>query len=175
MKGADLAFEIESRSVEETQRIGKQLAAMLEPRDIVLLVGELGAGKTTLVKAIVESLGGVHVTSPTFTLCHRYATIPPIAHVDCYRIEAGDDLADLALDEVIDEGHVALVEWGDRFTGRLGDGVLWCALFWDGTEPAAADVRCITFEARGASWSSRMRSLQARVSQALAGATIEQH
>jgi tRNA threonylcarbamoyl adenosine modification protein YjeE len=172
VNGTELMFEVESRSVDETQRIGSEIAATLEPGDVVLLVGELGAGKTSLVKAIVESLGGSHVTSPTFTLCHRYATSPPLAHVDCYRIDEGDDLADLALDEVIDEGSVALVEWGDRFTGRLGDDVLWCTLSQGSTDPA--DTRRITFEARGASWSRRLPALHARVAQQLADVPTEQ-
>lgn len=162
------SFEVESCSVEDTERVGAAIAALLVPGDVVLLIGELGAGKTTLTKAIVEALGASGVTSPTFTLCHRYDTSPPIAHVDCYRIDDGDALEDLALDELLDDGCAAIVEWGERLGAHFRNDVLECRLsqeFADG-----AEQRHVAFRAAGASWSRRLMALHEGVTKALAAA-----
>lgn len=163
-----VTFEVDSRSVDETRCIGAALAPLLTPGDVVLLVGELGAGKTTLTKAIVEALGATGVTSPTFTLCHRYDTSPPVAHVDCYRIDDDDDLADLALEELLDDGYVAIVEWGERLGARFGNDALECSLSQGGDDEV--DQRHVTFLTTGASWSIRAESLHERVTKALARA-----
>jgi tRNA threonylcarbamoyladenosine biosynthesis protein TsaE len=168
MTGPPVTLEVDARSVEETKRIGAALAPLLAPGDVVLLVGELGAGKTTLTKAIVEALGATGVTSPTFTLCHRYDTAPPVAHVDCYRIVDGDNLADLALDEVLDDGYVAIVEWGERLGARFGNEALECTLSYGVDDQVG--LRRVKFLARGTSWSTRVDSLIERVTKALAGA-----
>ena len=140
---------------------------LLVPGDVVLLVGELGAGKTTLTKAIVEALGASGVTSPTFTLCHRYDCDPPVAHVDCYRIDDEDDLADLALNEMLDDGCVVIVEWGERLRARLGQDALECSL----TQEADDDIdqRQVTFRCEDANWLSRFDTLNDRVERAVSG------
>jgi tRNA threonylcarbamoyladenosine biosynthesis protein TsaE len=160
-------FTVTTRTVGETKRVGAAVASMLVPGDIILLVGELGAGKTTLTKAIVEALGASGVTSPTFTLCHRYESAPPVAHVDCYRIDEGDDLADLALEEMLDDGCVVIVEWGERLRARFGQDALECTL----TQEAGAetDQRQITFCSEDASWLSRFDALNEGVEQAVSG------
>ena len=100
---------------EDTRQLGRRIAACLRPGDVVLLDGELGAGKTTLVQGLAEALGAPgQATSPTFALCHRYATSPPLAHVDCWRMERPSELDDLALDELLEDGYVLVAEWGDR-------------------------------------------------------------
>ena len=104
-----------------TLALGVAIAAEIEPGDVVILTGGLGAGKTTVVKGLVGALdGAIEVTSPTFALCHRYDCDPPVAHVDCWRIERAGELADLALDELLDDGWVAIIEWGERFDDVLG-------------------------------------------------------
>lgn len=105
-------------SEEETIALGEELARALPPRAVVLLIGELGAGKTTLAKGIVSGLGAARpedVSSPTFTLIHEYGTRPKVYHVDLYRIEHRRELAGLGLDELLERDAVILVEWGERF------------------------------------------------------------
>ena len=103
-----------TRSAAETEALGEELAANLAPGDLLLLAGELGAGKTTFVRGLARGLGiGAGVQSPTFQLVRVYAGRIQLAHVDLYRLEAGANLADLGLDDLLDQGVVA-VEWGDR-------------------------------------------------------------
>ena len=105
-------------SEEETIALGERLAHTL-PRDAtVLLIGNLGAGKTTLTKGIVKGLGAAQpeeVSSPTFTLIHEYGSPPVVYHVDLYRLESARDAATLGLDELFDSPAMVLIEWGERF------------------------------------------------------------
>ena len=103
-----------SASPEETEAAGEELAATLAVGDLLLLAGELGAGKTTFVRGLARGLGVKSgVQSPTFQLVRVYPGRIQLAHVDLYRLESGSELADLGLDELLEEGVVA-VEWGDR-------------------------------------------------------------
>lgn len=107
-----------SRSEEETIALGEELARGLARGAVVLLIGQLGAGKTTLAKGIVKGLGAAQpeeVTSPSFTLIHEYGKRPKVYHVDLYRLEEPRELASLGLEELLDEEAVVLVEWGERF------------------------------------------------------------
>jgi len=100
-----------SRSPEETRRLGKELGKTLRAGDVVLLEGELGAGKTTFVKGIADACGvTVEVRSPTFALMHRYRGTPDVIHVDLYREKSAASLDDLALDEAGDPA-IVVVEW----------------------------------------------------------------
>ncbi len=113
--------EFISRSAEETIQKGRELAAQLQPPVVVLLSGELGTGKTTLTKGIVSGLGaGIEeeVTSPTFTLVHVFHNHCKVYHVDLYRVEDFHDLETLALEDVLAESAVVVVEWSERFTLR---------------------------------------------------------
>lgn len=107
-------------SEEETIALGERLAQRLPRRGVVLLIGELGAGKTTLAKGIVHGLGAAdpeEVSSPTFTLVHEYGDAPKVYHVDLYRISRATELESLGLDELLDREALVLVEWGERFPG----------------------------------------------------------
>lgn len=103
----------------ETQRAGEDLGRLLLPGDIILLTGKLGAGKTTFTKGVARTLGvKERVTSPTFTMvrehqCHNAQGIQTLHHGDMYRIESAGEVADLALAELVEEGGVAIVEWGE--------------------------------------------------------------
>ena len=100
-----------SRSPEETRRLGRELGATLRAGDVVLLEGDLGAGKTTFVKGIADACGvTVEVRSPTFALMHRYRGRPDVVHVDLYRERSATALDDLALDEA-GEAAIIVVEW----------------------------------------------------------------
>jgi tRNA threonylcarbamoyladenosine biosynthesis protein TsaE len=111
--------EFITRSPEETIALGSTLAAMLAPPKLVVLRGDLGAGKTTLVKGIAEAFQAASeedVTSPTFTLIHEYRG-PEVFlyHIDLYRVDTPRQLETLGLDDLIAENSVLLIEWGEKF------------------------------------------------------------
>jgi len=111
-----------TNSEEETIALGEQLAAELSPPCLVLLIGNLGAGKTTIAKGIVKGLGAAQpedVSSPTFTLIHEYS--PTVYHIDLYRLEHSRELATLGLDELLERKAVILMEWGERFPEILAN------------------------------------------------------
>ena len=104
-------------SDEETVALGRELALGLPACAVVLLIGNLGAGKTTLAKGIVEGLGAAapeEVSSPTFTLIHEYGG-GRVLHVDLYRIDDARELRTLGLPDLLEREAVMLVEWGERF------------------------------------------------------------
>ena len=111
-----------TQSEEETIALGEKLAAELPPKIVVLLIGNLGAGKTTLAKGIVKGLGAAQpdeVSSPTFTLIHEYS--PSVYHIDLYRLDRAAQVATLGLDEIFDRTAVVLIEWGERFPQLMPD------------------------------------------------------
>jgi len=102
---------------EATIALGERLAGELPRRGVALLIGNLGAGKTTLAKGIVKGLGAADpddVTSPTFTLIHEYGG-GRVYHVDLYRLDEPRQVASLGLDELFDRDALVLIEWGERF------------------------------------------------------------
>jgi tRNA threonylcarbamoyladenosine biosynthesis protein TsaE len=108
-----------THSADETTKLGRQIAAELKPGSIVLLRGDLGAGKTTLVKGIAEGFQAARaddVTSPTFTLIHEYRG-PQVMlyHIDLYRIDTQRELDTLALDDLMTAQSILLIEWGEKF------------------------------------------------------------
>ncbi len=110
-------FLFKSMGVEQTIRLGNLLGALLAPGDVIALVGELGAGKTTLVKGIAQGLGVADrraVKSPTFSLIHRYEGRIPIYHFDVYRLRDTQEMFDIGSDEVIYGTGVAIIEWADK-------------------------------------------------------------
>ena len=108
-------IRLHSAGPEDTRAIGAALAGLSRPRDLILLAGELGAGKTVLVQGFGAALGVTgRITSPTFTLVRTYPAKIPLIHADVYRLEHLQEVIDLALPELLDDdGGVALVEWGD--------------------------------------------------------------
>jgi tRNA threonylcarbamoyladenosine biosynthesis protein TsaE len=108
-----------TNSAEETIAFGRELAAELSPPLTVLLRGDLGAGKTTLVKGIAEGFHAASaqdVTSPTFTLVHEYrGPRATLYHIDLYRIDTERELETLGLDDLVAENSILLIEWGEKF------------------------------------------------------------
>ena len=105
-----------THSADETVALGRRIAKQLPSKSAVLLIGNLGAGKTTLAQGIVEGLGVAsrdEVASPTFTLIHEYG--PRVYHVDLYRLDTEAEVATLGLDELFDREAIVLIEWGERF------------------------------------------------------------
>jgi tRNA threonylcarbamoyladenosine biosynthesis protein TsaE len=113
----------ETHGEDETIELGRRIAATLPKRAVVLLIGNLGAGKTTLAKGIISGLGAAEpedVTSPTFTLIHEYGE-GRVYHIDLYRLDRAEQIATLGLDEIFDREAVVLIEWGERFPQLLPD------------------------------------------------------
>ena len=109
-------------SEEEMIALGELISKDLPRRAVVLLEGNLGAGKTTLAKGIVKGLGAAppeEVSSPTFTLIHEYGDPPKVYHIDLYRLDEPRQLATLGLDEIFDREAVVLIEWGEKFQRYL--------------------------------------------------------
>jgi tRNA threonylcarbamoyladenosine biosynthesis protein TsaE len=109
-------------SEQETIALGEQLAQQLPSRQVVLLIGQLGAGKTTLAKGIVRGLHAAsedEVSSPTFTLIHEYGTAQRVYHIDLYRLDEAREVATLGLEDLFESNAIALIEWGERFPELL--------------------------------------------------------
>ncbi len=120
-------YQFESASSAETIQVGRELTKLLEPPKFLILKGNLGTGKTTLVKGIAQALDAAdpdEVTSPTFTLIHEYEgsrNDKPVLlyHLDLYRLEGERQLETLGLDDISSPDSIVLVEWGDKFKSVL--------------------------------------------------------
>jgi tRNA threonylcarbamoyladenosine biosynthesis protein TsaE len=107
-------------AAEETIDVGREMAELLRPPLLLILRGDLGAGKTTLVKGIAEGLGvaeAEEITSPTFTLVHEYegSTSGKLFHLDLYRLDEERQLANLGIEEMLASDSIVLIEWGEKF------------------------------------------------------------
>jgi tRNA threonylcarbamoyladenosine biosynthesis protein TsaE len=152
-------------SAGETRELGATLGRVLRPGDVVVLAGDLGAGKTTFAQGVAGALGVTdRVTSPTFTIVQEYDGRIPISHVDVYRLETFGELHDLGFDEVVDESRVTLVEWGDVIAQALPTERLAVRLELGADD----DERLITFVPHGAQWRERMAVLQRAVDESRA-------
>ncbi len=126
-------FTLSSVDIVALRQLATALGEALRPGDVVLLVGDLGAGKTTFTKQVAAALGVAdEVTSPTFTIAHTYETGPSalirsLMHLDAYRLRSADDLEAVGLFEALDDGAAAIIEWGD-IVARAFDDPLWLAL-----------------------------------------------
>ena len=115
--------QLETHSPEETIERGREIGAGLKLPVVILLSGELGAGKTTLTKGIASGLGAAEedqVTSPTFTLVHQYGRRPRVYHVDLYRVRDFEDLETLGLEDIFSSPAAVIVEWAEKFSLRTG-------------------------------------------------------
>jgi tRNA threonylcarbamoyladenosine biosynthesis protein TsaE len=126
----------------ETVALGERLARELPPRGVVLLIGNLGAGKTTLAKGIVNGLGAAapdEVSSPTFTLIHEYGK-GRVYHVDLYRLDEPREVATLGLEEIFDRDGLVLIEWGERFPRLLPANRTEIRIRWVGGDEREIEV-----------------------------------
>jgi tRNA threonylcarbamoyladenosine biosynthesis protein TsaE len=152
-----MRLELTVGAPEDTMAVGEAMASLLREGDAIALTGELGAGKTTFVRGAARALGfdGV-VASPTFTLVREYQGRVRIYHVDVYRLERVQDVLDLGLDEMVAEGGVLLVEWGDAVEGLLPDNHLLVEI----TPIGAEEARRIVVTGVGPSWATRWERLE---------------
>jgi tRNA threonylcarbamoyladenosine biosynthesis protein TsaE len=147
-----------SKSVEDTRAAAAVIASVARRGDLILLVGELGVGKTAFAQGFARGLGvTAPVTSPTFTLVHRYTGDVVLNHVDVYRLDRLSEVTDLGLSEMLDEG-VTLIEWGDAVTPALPADFLEVRMSYVEGED---DAREITFAVVGPSWAGRASSVRA--------------
>ncbi len=117
-----MSILIETSTHAETVRLGRLLAGLLRPGTVVALQGDLGSGKTTLVKGIAEGLLGINerdVTSPTFTIMQEYAGSITLYHVDAYRLDSVHDLEAIGFDDCIDGNGVTVIEWAERINEAI--------------------------------------------------------
>jgi tRNA threonylcarbamoyladenosine biosynthesis protein TsaE len=143
-------------SVDATRDLGSAVAGLARPGDVVVLAGDLGAGKTAFVQGFGRALGvAERITSPTFTLVHVYEGRLPIHHLDVYRLDQMHEVLDLGLAEMLDDDGVVLIEWGDEVLPVLPNDLLEVRL----TLGAGDDDRTIALRPVGPRWSARSRAL----------------
>jgi len=154
------------RTAEELRALGALVAPLALPGDVILLVGGLGAGKTTFAQGFARGLGITGpVTSPTFTLVRQYpcaGKVRQLLHADVYRLETVAEIADLGLAELLEDDGVALVEWGDAAAPVLGNGALTIGLTVD--SPQGED-RLVTVTDETSGWADRRRAVESAVAQ----------
>jgi len=146
-----------TKSVDDTRSLAAEVAALARPGDLVLLAGDLGAGKTSFVQGFARALGVEEpVTSPTFVLVHGYEGLLPIIHIDAYRLDHLQELVDLGIAELLDGGGVTLIEWGDAVLPALPSEFLEVRLeLGDGD-----DERIVRLRGSGTAWAVRADPLR---------------
>lgn len=144
---------------EHTQRLAASLAPLLEPGDLLVLSGELGAGKTFFTRALCHALGlpeETRVTSPTFALVHEYSARLEVSHADLYRLHDEDEVYELGLEAQREAGRLLVVEWGLPYAEMLGGECLLIELF---VEPRRAVARAMGSRGRAllTEWARRAK------------------
>jgi tRNA threonylcarbamoyl adenosine modification protein YjeE len=120
----------------------RAFAAGLAPGDVIALEGELGAGKTTFVAAAVRALHGrEEASSPTFIFRHTYAGVPPVEHLDLYRIDDPAEAVELGLEDALRPDAVTFVEWPRRLPGLIPPGAIWVSIAGCGDGPRELEIR----------------------------------
>jgi tRNA threonylcarbamoyladenosine biosynthesis protein TsaE len=152
-----------TKSSEDTRELAATLAGMAKPGDLILLAGDLGSGKTTFAQGFGAGLGVQEpIVSPTFTLVRNYQGRLPLIHCDVYRLDHLQEVIDLGLSELLDDGGVALVEWGDVVVPLLPADFLEVRLEYG--DPTADDNRTLTARIVGPTWAPRQAALIAALS-----------
>jgi tRNA threonylcarbamoyladenosine biosynthesis protein TsaE len=143
-------------SAKETGLLAAAVAELVRPGDLLLLAGDLGAGKTTFAQGFGAALGVTErITSPTFTLVSQYSGRLELNHLDVYRLDQVEEVLDLGLAEMLDEGGVTLIEWGDTIIPALPADYLEVRLrLGEGDDDRVAEIQLV-----GPRWSARSRAL----------------
>ncbi len=142
--------------VDTTRALAAEVAGLVAAGDVLLLAGELGAGKTAFTQGFGEALGvREQITSPTFTLARHYEGRMPLHHLDVYRLERLSELQDVGVAELLDSDGVMVIEWGDAIATAVPADYLEIRLtYGDGDDDRELEFRCV-----GNRWSARERSL----------------
>ncbi len=182
-----MPLHLRSAHPDEMASIGRSIAALLVPGDVVVLSGPLGAGKTRLVQGIAEGLGVPgRVTSPTFVIVRRHAGRMPLVHVDAYRLSEARDLVGLD-DDVLADDVITCIEWGGNVQDALPADRLDCELIVAAAAAATATSaaapadaggdddtsRTIVIDAHGPSWTGRSARLAVALADHTATAAVE--
>jgi len=155
-------IRLETKSPDDTRELAAAIAPLVQAGDTLLLAGDLGAGKTAFTQGLGRALGvAQHITSPTFVLMHSYeGTAFPLLHVDVYRVDRLQEVVDLGLEELIDDGAAAVIEWGDRAAPALPPDYLEVRIeFGQGDDDRVFTVRPV-----GGRWAARAAALERAVS-----------
>ena len=149
------------RSLDDTHAVAAAIAALVKAGDVIVLAGDMGAGKTAFAQGFGRALGVTEpITSPTFTVVHTYDTGRIVMHhADLYRLDRRSEVEDLGLDEMIDGRGVLLVEWGDVVADSFGDHLEVLLERVDDSDEA----RRITIRSIGRRWDTRWSKLEATV------------
>lgn len=134
---------ISSKSASETIQIGKTIGSLLQPGDVVALVGELGAGKTQLVKGLAEGVGvgkPTYVSSPSFTLINEYLGRVPFYHIDLFRLEQEKEVEELGLEDYFQAGGITAIEWADKIAPLLPEEILLIHFAYTGTNTRTLEI-----------------------------------
>lgn len=152
-----MKISLETESAEETRRLGERLASTLEPGDIVLLTGDLGAGKTTLIQGVARGLE-IHeqVTSPTFVIVREYRGFIPLYHVDAYRLEKPSELSELGYEEFWHLPGIVMIEWGEKVASFFEPDLLQVNMRLS----SADDRRQVELCAVGDRWQEKLAKLE---------------
>jgi len=150
-------IKVTAPSLSGTHQAAESVAEIVQSGDVILLVGDLGAGKTAFTQGFGRALGvSEPITSPTFTLAREYNGTLQIHHLDVYRIDQIEEVRDLALPELFEGNSVTLIEWGDQIISALPKNHLEISFEYCEIDTA----RLITFTANGRSWNNRLVALQ---------------
>ena len=160
---------VRTRSADETVSLARRIGGILRPGEVLLLVGDLGTGKTTFVRGLADGLGiPARPRSPTFTVVHTYdGGSYPLVHVDLYRLDSSSEVLSLGLEELLAPPAVSVVEWGEKAAPIVGDDYLELDFSWEPESVGPADddtddVRNIRFLPFGR-WQQRMGEISETV------------
>jgi len=145
------------KGIEDTKRLALCISKVVRPGDVILLSGDLGAGKTTLTRFLAQGLGidQREVTSPTFNLIHEYLDGDlPLIHADLYRLGEGSDIFDMGLEDYLNNENILIVEWSNFLSGPISSEFLEIRLAIEESE------RTAIIDSKGSGWIERIRKIE---------------
>ena len=154
-----------TKSADDTRTFAAELAPVLRTGDVILLSGDLGAGKTVFVQGLAHGLGvRDRVTSPTFVLARQYEGDLPLVHLDVYRLDRVQEVIDIGIAEMVDDDAVVAIEWGEFVAPTIGPDALSVRLEFPSPDESS-DARILTVAARGERWTPRLGALRRALGQ----------
>jgi len=133
----------QTSNTSETIRMGKRLGRLLQPGDVVALIGDLGTGKTQFIKGLAEGVGvgkATYVSSPSFTLINEYPGRTPLYHIDLFRLESEKEAEGLGLEEYVRGNGITAIEWADKIPSLLPEELLWVKIHYTGEHSRSLEI-----------------------------------